>query len=1026
MALIAALASAAAHGTTFLLSLDAASQPAEYNIDAGSNGREQIYLLQQSGSGIGFYFSVDRVAVGMPNTAVFQESAPPNESAAADIYQAGFGTNTLYRQETALGLHPGFFGDDIDAMQIVPDPPGPPLPDVVVVNAGFPYSSLWRNSSLIGQPATINGAMPMADPDGLTPDDIVLSLGAMNLLFASGVTHMGLMAGDDLDALMLLDVTPDPNAPGGFDEVPNGIVDPGLDLAIFSLDPFSPSTFTSGLGGTRSPADLLITSFNGNYGVFRTAAQIGLLTDDNVDALSMAAVPEPGSLLILTGSAVFLMSRRRRPDECRAKALRRKGLARGPAGLRLNVCAACVGILVGVCPALARPGDSDGDNDIDLVDIAAFANAFSGPGGIIAAGGEIMDFDADGDVDLLDFAELREEMDGAVALGNPCAALGPAVVWGGISPPVANSVATLEFKYGTNPDVFCFVLSATDPAPGINLPGPGHIAMPEQQADEVVVVPGAGTAPTRIVFSHIYIVPQGDVGAGSTITINGDLLLTPYDRGVLDVQIQPAGGGAPTTVRYLIRPLLDLDVDSDNNSTLLDRAPQRDGNEETIEDDPTMIGVIVCVNDNDNDGDGVVDFGDGFDLDANNPDDDANPDEVDFVKMVLAIGQHIDTSVASIRVTYSASDPAQAMIAGTPPVITPAPGRLRIWTQRGSAMRDKASIDNGGDYVSPGIHDASDFDFQLDAAAGQRKVELWLEGIRPSPSEGVDRIEFAIDPDGPGPQDFVGKDAVRSTVVSIKFIEAEEVAGTSILPLFNPNPIVTLDAIANPGNAEMVNINVTGTVKDYVAPVEKVRVNGAEVNVTQTSSGPDNLGPFEGNFTAPLMLTGNTTLVEATAINSLNNVGKDSTLIAVMRDANFNITARTVSENPSVPAAPANEVAFLDSYRFRIEVRNLNPVNNQLDVQFDTGVEVKTVTLSRPGNTGPLQSNNLFLVPENLMLPGSASADVQKTRIKADLGQRPKAIYTSGTATCCAVGVTKGILIRKKTDEAIADFIESA
>ncbi len=272
----------------------------------------------------------------------------------------------------------------------------------------------------------------------------------------------------------------------------------------------------------------------------------------------------------------------------------------------------------------------------------------------------------------------------------------------------------------------------------------------------------------------------------------------------------------------------------------------------------------------------------------------------------------------------------------------------------------------------------------------------------------------------------VPEDTATLTIVRIDFVEASLTAGTPMLPLFNPNPIVTLDPIANPGAAESVNVNVTGRVRDYIAPVGKVRVNGAEVDVTPTNSGPDGLGPFQGTFTAPVTLTGNTTLVEATAINSLNNVGKDSTLITVTRAADFTLTARAVTENASVPAAPADETAFLDGYRFKIELNGVDPPGNQVDVSLQTDVETKTVTLTRPGNAGPLRSKDLFLVPENLTLPANASAEVQQTRIKADLGKRPVARYTSGALVCAANGVAKGILLRKRSDATIADFVESA
>ena len=53
------------------------------------------------------------------------------------------------------------------------------------------------------------------------------------------------------------------------------------------------------------------------------------------------------------------------------------------------------------------PGDCDEDSDVDLLDFACFVDCFTGPGGGILPGCEVLDFDGDGDVDLLDYAEFQ-------------------------------------------------------------------------------------------------------------------------------------------------------------------------------------------------------------------------------------------------------------------------------------------------------------------------------------------------------------------------------------------------------------------------------------------------------------------------------------------------------------------------------------------------------------------------------------------------------------------------------------------
>ena len=105
-------------------------------------------------------------------------------------------------------------------------------------------------------------------PNIVHEDDILVSErdGTFDI-YADGPTHMGIDELDDLDALILFDVTPD--GMGGFIPEPNGILDPELDQALFSLNTFSPSTFTftgneyiAGEKGNLSPADILYTNFN--------------------------------------------------------------------------------------------------------------------------------------------------------------------------------------------------------------------------------------------------------------------------------------------------------------------------------------------------------------------------------------------------------------------------------------------------------------------------------------------------------------------------------------------------------------------------------------------------------------------------------------------------------------------------------------------------------------------------------------------------------------------------------------------
>jgi hypothetical protein len=225
------------------------------------------------------FFSVDRVTVGLPGSDVHMQAAPGSEEAAGDVFKTlpPSGTNDLYKDEETLGLTPGFFGDDLDALELNEF-------------EDFVYFSIDSLSATNGFGA------------GGFADDILISDAAGSFsVFADGVSDIGLLPGDDLDALILHD--------GGR----RGVLDSG-DIAFFSLSPFSPSTFTftgnpyaPGVQGSLSPADILATDFTGSFRLLASAPETGNEPSGNNDALSM--VPEPASVFIW-GLVVFLLATR--------------------------------------------------------------------------------------------------------------------------------------------------------------------------------------------------------------------------------------------------------------------------------------------------------------------------------------------------------------------------------------------------------------------------------------------------------------------------------------------------------------------------------------------------------------------------------------------------------------------------------------------------------------------------------------------------------------------------------------------
>lgn len=219
-------------------------------------------------------FSVDRVAVGAGGTPLFAESAPPLPEAAADVFElTGQGTHTRLIDEADLGLAPGFFGDDLDALAHAPRAPLTP--------SGAIYFSIdaWSQTNLVNF--------------GNRADDILMAFpgSAVFDIFADG-SSLGLGPGNDLDALALYDI------------VNPGVLDPGVDKALFSVSAFSPITYLqsgqgyeAGVPGKLSPGDVLFTDFDGTFSLFRSAASLGLRPDDNLDALDVSRIPEPSSLM---------------------------------------------------------------------------------------------------------------------------------------------------------------------------------------------------------------------------------------------------------------------------------------------------------------------------------------------------------------------------------------------------------------------------------------------------------------------------------------------------------------------------------------------------------------------------------------------------------------------------------------------------------------------------------------------------------------------------------------------------------
>jgi hypothetical protein len=184
--------------------------------------------------------------------------------------------------------------DDVDAVGYLPGGPGRAINNL--------FFSLDRHSpSLPTLPGGVlnSGGTIFFDPNPNAPgtEQLYVQRFQLGLQFEQ----------DDLDALVLF-------------ENGNNVFEPGIDIVMFSLRRDSPSLAVFG----RSAADVLVSTGLGNFALFASAHDIGLLPTDELNALELlhcnnidvciydhAIFPEPASALLLLVAGVLLPRGRR-------------------------------------------------------------------------------------------------------------------------------------------------------------------------------------------------------------------------------------------------------------------------------------------------------------------------------------------------------------------------------------------------------------------------------------------------------------------------------------------------------------------------------------------------------------------------------------------------------------------------------------------------------------------------------------------------------------------------------------------
>lgn len=292
---------------------------------------------------IGIDFSVDRVTVGPPGTAVgfealgFQQpgdifgstavfaspaafvgTLPPGPPYVGPLPTAGSapgGSNVLLIDESLLGLTVTGFPGALTPSGVPALPPIPASHDNV---DAFDYA---LQVPFIGGPPGL-GLYPVDSYFAIAPDEAAAVGASPADLFAvpagapgtppapyAVAPMLGLFPGSDsIDALVMFDVSITPSGGASF-------VEPGLDYALFSLAPGSASLAAFGL----SADEVFFTDFTGVFATYVFPTDVGLFpggmlpfSGDNIDALEITVVPEPCSIVLAVFGLVGLLVRRRR------------------------------------------------------------------------------------------------------------------------------------------------------------------------------------------------------------------------------------------------------------------------------------------------------------------------------------------------------------------------------------------------------------------------------------------------------------------------------------------------------------------------------------------------------------------------------------------------------------------------------------------------------------------------------------------------------------------------------------------
>jgi len=118
--------------------------------------------------------------------------------------------------------------------------------------------------------------------------------------------------------------------------------------ALFTISQFSPEATTS--GGTYDPAAVYYTDFDGTNSVYRTAADLGLLSGDQIEDISTVNEPSPLALLGFAMLAFLWVYKRRAGKHVAAVAVL---AAAAICAVQVNAAETC-STMAGTSPPIAK------------------------------------------------------------------------------------------------------------------------------------------------------------------------------------------------------------------------------------------------------------------------------------------------------------------------------------------------------------------------------------------------------------------------------------------------------------------------------------------------------------------------------------------------------------------------------------------------------------------------------------------------------------------------------------------------